>query len=110
MQTIKERERYNPYPKVIESIERLSNTKIYEDDILAIDKILSMTGISHLYKDKHKYIQTLINDLQKYGNLKLTIKNLDKKININSKRKTRRYKQRKNKSTLKERPKEKIDN
>ena len=41
-----------------------------------------MTGISHLYKDKHQYIQTLINDL--YGNLKLAIKNL--KINLNPKR------------------------
>jgi hypothetical protein len=29
---IKKRERYNSYPKVIESIERLSNAEIYEDD------------------------------------------------------------------------------
>lgn len=63
MLKIKERERYNSYPKVIESRERLSNAEIYEDDFLAIDKILSMTGISHLYKDKHRYKQTLINDL-----------------------------------------------
>ena len=34
MQLIKEKERYN----VIESIERLSNAGIYENDILAIDK------------------------------------------------------------------------
>ena len=94
---------------MIESIERLSKAEIYEDDILAIDKILSMTGISHLYKDKHRYIQTLINDL-KYGNLKLAIKNLEKQINLNSKRKTRRHKQIKNKSTIKELPKKKIDN
>jgi hypothetical protein len=69
-----------------------------------------MTCISHLYKDKHRYIQTLINDLQKYGNLKLAIKNLEKKINLNSKRKTLHHKQIKNKSTIKERPKKKNDN
>ena len=93
---------------MIESIERLSKAEIYEDDILAIDKILSMTGISHLYKDKHRDIQTCMNDL--IGNFKLAIKNLEKKINLNSKRKTRRHKQIKNKSTIKERLKKKIDN
>ena len=92
------------------SLERLSNAEIYEDDILAIDKILSMTGFGHQYKDTHRYIQTLTNDLQRYGNLKLAIKNLEKKINLNSKRKTRRHKQIKNKSTIKELPKKKIDN
>ncbi len=35
-----------------------------------------MSGISHLYKDKHRYKQTLMNELQKHGNLKLAIKNL----------------------------------
>ena len=75
MQLIKEKERYNSYPKVIESIERLSNTGIYEDDILTIDKIVSMSGISHhLYKDKRRYKHNLIDDLQKYGNLKLADK------------------------------------
>jgi hypothetical protein len=68
-----------------------------------------MTGISHLYKDKHRYTQSLINDLQKYGNLKLAIKNHEKKINLNSKRKTQLHKQIKNKSTIKARPKKKID-
>ena len=62
MLKIKERERYTSYPKVRKSLERLSNAEIYEDDILAIDTILSMTGIGHQYKDKHRYIQTLTND------------------------------------------------
>jgi len=97
MLKIKERGRYNSYPTVIQSIEKLSNFGVYEDDILEIDKILSMTGISHLYKDKHRSKQNLINDLQKYGNLKLAIKNLDKKININSKKTSQRQKQRRDK-------------
>ena len=63
-----------------------------------------------MYKDIHRYKQNLINDLQKYGNLKLAIKNLDNKINLNSKKKKLRQKQRKNKSTIKERLKKKIDN
>ncbi|HJU59065.1 MAG TPA: helix-turn-helix domain-containing protein [Nitrososphaeraceae archaeon] len=100
MQLIKEKERYNAYPKVIESIERLSNAGIYENDILAIDKIVSMAGISHnLYKDKHRYKQTLIDDLQKYGNLKLAIKKLkDRKI-VKPKKKKTRYKTRSKKSS-----------
>lgn len=74
---IKERERYNSYPTVIKSIERLSNAEIDENAILAIDKIISMTGISHhLYKDKRQYNQNLMDDLQKYGNLKLAIKKI----------------------------------
>ena len=44
IQLIKEKERYNSYPKVIKSLERLSNGKIYENDILALDKIISMAG------------------------------------------------------------------
>jgi hypothetical protein len=75
MQLIKEKERYNSYPKVIASIERLSNVGISENDIIAIDKIISLAGInSHQYKDKRKYKQNLTDDLQKYGNLKLAIK------------------------------------
>ncbi len=93
MLKIKERERYNSYPKVIQSIERLSNAGIDENDILAIDKIISMAGIDHhLYKDKTKYKQNLIDDLQKYGNLKSAIKNLQdnkrKKTTLKSVKKT----------------------
>ena len=80
---------------MIESIGRLSNTGIDENDILTIDKIVSMTGISHLYKDKRRYKQNLIDDLQKYGNLKLAIKNLkDRKIYLKPKKKKIRSKQR----------------
>ena len=47
---------------------------------------------THLYKNKSSiYKQNLIDDLQKYGNLKLAIKNLQdnkrKKINLKSKKK-----------------------
>jgi hypothetical protein len=95
MQLIKEKERYNSYPKVIESIARLSNTGISENDIISIDKIISMAGINrHAYKDKRKYKQNLMNDLQKYGNLKLAIKKLkDRKI-VKPKKKNPRYKTR----------------
>jgi hypothetical protein len=72
---IKEREKYNAYPKIIESITRLAGSGISEDDIVKIDRILSMTEY-YLYKDKPRYKETLIDDLQKYGNLKLVIKNL----------------------------------
>ena len=62
---------------MIVSIERLSNAGIDENAILAIDKIISMTGISHhLYKDKRQYNQNLMDDLQKYGNLNLAIKKI----------------------------------
>ncbi len=59
-----------------------------------------MSGISHhLYKDKRRYKQNLIDDLQKYGNLKLAIKNLkDRKI-VKSKKKKTRYKTRSKKSS-----------
>ena len=40
-----------------------------------MDKIISMAGI-HLYKDKSRYKQNLMDDLKKHGNLKLAIKNL----------------------------------
>lgn len=90
MLKMKERERYtNSYPKVIQSIERLSNVGIDEDDIIMIDKIISIVGNNYLYKDRGK--QNLIDDLQKYGNLKLAIKNLQdkrKKINLKSPKKT----------------------
>ena len=107
MQIIKEKkERCNAYPKVIQSIQRLSNARIYENDIIKIDKIVSMTGI-HLYKDKSgRFKQNLIDDLQKYGNLKSTIKNLQdnkrKKITLKSVKKTqpqRRQKKQKKEGT-----------
>ena len=69
LQLIKEKERYNSYPKVVQSLEKLSNVGIYEDDIIVMDKIISMAGI-RIYKDKPMYKQNLIDDLQKYGNLK----------------------------------------
>jgi DNA repair exonuclease SbcCD ATPase subunit len=75
-QTMKEREKYNSYPKVIESIRRLAGSRISEEDIVYIDRILSMTDY-YLYKDKRLYKKGLIDDLQKYGNLKLAIKNLE---------------------------------
>jgi hypothetical protein len=104
MQVIKERERYNSYPKVFHSLERLSNVGIDEDDIIVMDKIISMAGI-HIYKDKSRYKQNLIYDLQKYGNLKLAIKNLKgKQIVLKSSKKTRhqKKKQRKNISSVKD--------
>ncbi|HET9807609.1 MAG TPA: hypothetical protein VFP49_11920 [Nitrososphaeraceae archaeon] len=109
MQLIKEKERCNVYPKVIQSIQRLSNARIYENDIIKIENILSMTGI-HLYKDKSsRYKQNLIDDLQKYGNLKIAIKNLQdnkKKRNLKARKKTQSRSQKKQKrknksSTLK---------
>jgi hypothetical protein len=94
IQLIKEKERYNAYPKVIESIQKLSNARIHENDIIKMENIISMAG-TRLYKNKSRtYKQNLINDLQKYGNLKLTIKNLEdnkiKKINLKPKKKTAR--------------------
>ncbi|MGI9010853.1 MAG: hypothetical protein ACR2F1_06670, partial [Nitrososphaeraceae archaeon] len=89
VQTMKEREKYNAYPKIIESITRLSSTGISEHDIVKIDKMLSMTEY-YRYKDKPLFKETLIDDLQKYGNLKLAIKNLeDIEIDLKSKKKTR---------------------
>jgi hypothetical protein len=83
-QLLKEKERYSSYPKVIESIERLSHAGISENDILTIDKIVSMSGTNHYrlrYKDKRRNKQNLIDDLQKYENLKLAIGNLESKRN-----------------------------
>ncbi|HJT83700.1 MAG TPA: hypothetical protein VJ697_04385 [Nitrososphaeraceae archaeon] len=67
--------KYNAYPKVIKSIQILSNAGISENDIIAIDRIVSMSDTTHhLHKDKRKFKQNLIDDLQKYGSLHLTIK------------------------------------
>ena len=75
IKTMKEREKYIAYPTVIESILRLAGSGINEQDIIKIDKILMMTDY-YPNKDKPLYKETLIDDLQKYGNLKLVIKNL----------------------------------
>ena len=72
--TMKERENYIAYPTVIEAMLRLAGSGIYEQDIIKIDKILSMTDY-YPNKDKPLYKETLIDDIQKYGNLKLAIKN-----------------------------------
>jgi hypothetical protein len=72
---MKEREKYNAYPEIIESITRLAGSGISEHDIVKIDRILSMTDY-YLYKDKPRYKEILIGDLQTYGNLKPVIKNL----------------------------------
>ena len=50
-----------------------------------------MAGNGHVYKDKTRYKQNLIDDLQKYGNLKLAIKNLEDKkktLNLKAEKKT----------------------
>ena len=65
---MKEREKYNAYPKILESLIRLSSAGIAEDDIVKIDKILSMTDF-YLYNDKPFSKEALIDDLQKYGNI-----------------------------------------
>jgi hypothetical protein len=95
VQIIKEKEKFNSYPQIIQSIDRLSNAGIYEDDILEIEKIISMTGIQ-LYKDKPMYKQNLMDDLRKYGNLKLAIKNLKDRIIYLKPKKKIRSKQRNN--------------
>jgi hypothetical protein len=102
-QLLKEKERYSSYPKVIESIERLSHAGISENDILTIDKIVSMSGTNHYrlrYKDKRRNKQNLIDDLQKYENLKLAIGNLEskrKKIVLKTYKKTQSRKQKQKK-------------
>ncbi len=95
VKTMKEREKYIAYPTVIEGILRLAGSGINEQDIIKIDKILSMTDY-YPNKDKPLYKETLIDDLQKYGNLKLAIKNLQEtEKDLKSKKRTR-YKQMKN--------------
>jgi hypothetical protein len=92
VQTMKQIERYNAYPKIIESITRLSGAGISEADIIKVDRILSSND-SYLYKDKplSSSKETLIADLQRYGNLKLAIKNLEEiEINLKSKKKRTR--------------------
>jgi hypothetical protein len=85
---MKEREKYNAYPNIIERITRFLGAGIYEDDIVKIDKILTMSDF-YLDKDKPFSKEILIDDLHKYGNLKLTIKNLeDNLINLKSKKRT----------------------
>ena len=88
-QIIEEREKYNAYPKIIESIIRLGGAKVSEDDIVKIDKILSMTDY-YTHKDKSIYKTALIEDLQNYGNLKLAIRKLKSiEIDLKSKKRTR---------------------
>jgi DNA repair exonuclease SbcCD ATPase subunit len=88
VQIMKEREKYNSYPKIIESIIRLEGAGISEGDIIKIDEILSMTDY-YLHKDNRLYKKALFDDLQKYRNLKLTIKKLeDIEINLKSTKKT----------------------
>ena len=72
-QTLKEREKCNSYPKIIESINRLTGAGITEDDIVKIDRILLM-NYYYLYRDNSMYKEDLFNDLHKYGNLKLDYK------------------------------------
>ena len=78
VQIMKEREKYNAYPEIIESIIRLAGVGISEEDIVKIDRILSKTYY-YLYKDNRIYKEALFDDLQKYGNLRLAIKNLEDK-------------------------------
>jgi hypothetical protein len=98
-ETMKEREKHNSYPKVIESIIGLAGAGIYEDDIVKINKILSMTDYYYQDKDKAMSKEALIDDLQKYRNLKLVIQNLENvKKNMEHKKKTQ-YKSMKKKTS-----------
>ena len=110
VETIKEREKYDSYPKIIESIIRLTGAGISEDDIIKIDKILSMTDY-YLYKDKPMYKETLIDDLQKYGNIKLAIKKLkDINIDLKSKKRTQDKLLKKDSTTVKKTKRKKFGN
>jgi hypothetical protein len=92
IQTEKERQKYNMYPEVLDSIVRLTGSGISEEDIVKIAKILSMNDY-FIYKDTLEYKEELIDDLQKYRDLKLAIKNLeDIKRNLESTKKTQNYK------------------
>jgi hypothetical protein len=107
VQTMKERQKYNAYPDVIDSIIRLTGSGISEEDIVNIDKILSMNDY-FLYKDKLLYIDDLINDLQKYRNLKIAIKNLeDIEINLKSTKKTQNIPTKKKRSAVRSNPNKK---
>ena len=92
IKTLKEKEKYIAYPTVIEAILRLAGSEINEQDIIKIDKILSMTNY-YPNNDKPLYKETLIDDLQKYGNLKLAIKNLQETEKDLKLKKRIRYKQ-----------------
>jgi outer membrane murein-binding lipoprotein Lpp len=76
VQILKERENFNAYPQVIESVIRLAGSGISEEDIVKIDRILSMTDY-YINKDNRLYKEALLDDLQKYRNLKLAIKKLE---------------------------------
>ena len=85
---MKERERYNAYPKILESITRLSGAGITEEDIVKIDRILLM-NYYYLHKDNSMYKEDLFNDLHRYGDLKLAIKKLeDIEKDLKSKKRT----------------------
>ena len=106
-QIMKEREKYISYPTVIESILRLAGSGIYEQDVIKIDKILMMTDY-YPNKDKPLYKETLINDLQKYRNLKIAIKNLeDIEINLKSTKKTQNKPTKKKRSAVRSNPNKK---
>jgi CENP-B N-terminal DNA-binding domain len=76
IQTFKERKKYNMYPEVLESLVRVTGSGISEEDIVKIAKILSMNDY-FVDKDSLEYKEELIDDLQKYRDLKLAIKNLE---------------------------------
>jgi hypothetical protein len=98
-ETMKEREKHNSYPKVIESIIGLAGAGIYEADIVKINKILSMTDYYYQDKDKPMSKEALIDDLQKYRNLKLVIQNLENvKKHMEHKKKTQSKSMNKKKS------------
>jgi hypothetical protein len=87
-QILKERKKYDAYPDVLDSIVRLTGLGISEEDIVKIAKILSMNDY-FLYNDKLEYKEDLIDDLQKYRDLKLAIKNLENiEENLKHKKKT----------------------
>ena len=92
MKILNEKEKYIAYPAVIEALLRLAGSGIYEQDILKIDKILMMTDY-YQNKDKPLFKETLIDELQKYGNLKLVIKNHQETEKDLKLKKRTRYKQ-----------------
>ena len=97
---MKEREKYNAHPKILECLIRLVSAGIAEDDIVKIDKILSMTDF-YLNNDKPFSKEALKDDLQKYGNLKLAIKYLEnEKKNIKATKKTQYKSVKKKTSTV----------
>ncbi|MGE3517297.1 MAG: hypothetical protein AB7H53_19350 [Hyphomicrobium sp.] len=75
----REKENNNAYPRAIESIQKLSIARIYVNDIIKIENIISKSGTSLYRNNISKYKQILMDDLQKYGNLKLAIQKLEDK-------------------------------